>query len=124
MPAEFGLADNFVIGQIHCWRFYLIADRRKMVPPRMTTPVVVPILRHAKDVVQVLLANYAARIEHLVFERLNHSLNERRKLGDRAGVFLILQPVERNTSSNDSTYFVSWSRCRISHGRFSSCRCI
>ncbi|MCS7471332.1 sodium/glutamate symporter [Stieleria sp. ICT_E10.1] len=44
--------------------------------------------------------------------------------GDLAGVFLILHPVERNTSSNSSTYFVSWSRCRSSQVRPSSWRCI
>ncbi len=38
--------------------------------------MVVPVLRHAKDVVQVLLADHAKGIEHFMLERLNHPFDE------------------------------------------------
>ena len=42
----------------------------------MTTPMVVPVLRLAEDVVQVLLADHAERIQHLLLERLDYTLDK------------------------------------------------
>src|SRR6056297_4201310 len=116
MTTKFGVADDFVFGQIDSRRLAFIAHRRQVIATGMTAPEVIPVLRHSKDVIQVLLADHAERIEHLVLQCLNHPLDERLQVGWSRGGFLILQPVDQNTASKASTYFVSRSRCRSSQG--------
>jgi|SRR6056297_582407 len=106
------------------WQLAVITYRWQVTTAGMATPMVVPILRTPQNVIQVLLADHAKGVQHLVFQRLNPRSTNACRFGDRGAVFLILQLVDRNTSSKASTYFVSWSRCRSSQGRPSSCKCI
>ena len=43
----------------------------------MPASVIVPIRADFKDVVEMLLADHAERIEHFVLERLDYAFNER-----------------------------------------------
>jgi len=47
----------------------------------MATPMVLPILRNPQNVIQVLLADHAKSVEHLVLQCLNHPLDERLQVG-------------------------------------------
>jgi len=81
MPTKFGVADDFVFGQIDSRRLSLIAHRRQVIAPGMTASEVIPILRNPQNVVQVLLADHAKSVEHLVLQCLNHPLDERLQVG-------------------------------------------
>ena len=76
MPTEFAVTDDLRLGQIHDVRLPIVPHRRQMVPPGMPAPVIVPVLGHVKNVVQVLLADHAERVQDLVLERLDHPLDE------------------------------------------------
>ncbi len=77
MPAEFTLADDPRLLQINHWRITFIPHRRQIAPGRMTTTIVVPIRRAAKDVIEMLLAHYAKAVEYFMLQSLNHPFDVR-----------------------------------------------
>jgi len=70
------VADDLVFRQIHHRRLTRLPYRRQVLPSRMATPVVVPILAHPQEVVQMPFVHHAKRVEHLMLQRLNHPLND------------------------------------------------
>lgn len=77
MPTELSVANKSLLGQINYTWGALATNRRKLVSPRMSAAMVVPILRHAKDVVEMLLVDNAESIQNFVLERLNDALDKR-----------------------------------------------
>lgn len=77
MTAKFGVTDKLVLREIDSWNRYLLVYWRAMIPTGVTAAMVVPILRRAKDVVEMLLTDHAKGVEHLMFKRLNHPLYKR-----------------------------------------------
>ena len=59
MPAKFSVADHLVLVQINRCRRSLSARWRKMTSTRVSAAMVVPVLRHSKYVVHVLLTDHA-----------------------------------------------------------------
>ncbi len=47
-----------------------------MIPATVAAHEVVPILGHTKNEVQVSLVQYAKRVQHFVFDRLDHAFDE------------------------------------------------
>ena len=76
MSAEFTLADNLLIDRCNVWKLRFPMHRRKMVTGRMASPMIIPVLRDAKNMVQVLLTDDAESIQHFVLERLNYPLDK------------------------------------------------
>jgi hypothetical protein len=66
MPAEFAVADDLRLLQIYHWRITFIPYRRQVTTGGMATTIVVTFRLAAKDVIEVLLADHAKAIQHLV----------------------------------------------------------
>ena len=77
MTTEFTLANDLCRLQINHWRITFIPHRRQITSGRMTTTVIVPFRRAAKDVIEVLLTHYAKAVEHFMLQSLNHSFDMR-----------------------------------------------
>ncbi len=72
MPAKLAVANDSLLLQINDRRIVALTHRRQVTPGRMAPPVIVPVRRAAKDVIQVPFADHATAAEHLVLERLHH----------------------------------------------------
>jgi hypothetical protein len=77
VPAELAVADDLRLLQIYHWRITFIPHRRQVATSRMTSTIIVPIRRAAKDVIEVLLTHYAKAVEHFMLQRLNHPFDMR-----------------------------------------------
>ena len=77
VPAEFAVADDSRLLQINHWRITFIPHRRQITSGRMTTTVIVPFRRAAKDVIKMLLADHAKAVEHFMLQSLNHPFDVR-----------------------------------------------
>ncbi|MEZ6134234.1 MAG: hypothetical protein R3C53_04900 [Pirellulaceae bacterium] len=75
---------------------HTLPNWRKLVSPRMAAAVVIPILRNAKDVVQVALAEHARRVEDLVLEGLDDSFDEGLQVRDDHAVKLSVSRLHFN----------------------------
>ena len=72
MPAKLAVANDSLLLQINDRRIVALTHRRQVTPGRMAPPVIVPVRRAAKDVIQVPFSDHATAAEHLVLERLHH----------------------------------------------------
>jgi hypothetical protein len=77
VPTEFTVANDLCCLQINHWRITFIPHRRQVTLSRMTTAIIVPIRRAAKDVIEMLLAHYAKAVEHFMLQSLNHPFDVR-----------------------------------------------
>jgi len=66
--------------QINRRRRVTNANWWQMIPARMSSSKIVPVLPDFQDVVQLLLAYHAERVERLVLERLDDAFDERLKV--------------------------------------------
>lgn len=76
ISAKLAVAFDPMLRQIDHRRFAIVTNRRQVVAARVAAPTIIPVLRHAEDVVEMSLTHHAERVEHFVFQRLDHSLDE------------------------------------------------
>lgn len=53
VPAEFGVADECVLGQVNSRTLVIVSDRREMIPAGVAASAVVPIDADSQDVVEI-----------------------------------------------------------------------
>jgi hypothetical protein len=66
MPTELTVANDLCLLQINHCRITFIPHRRQVTTGRMATTIVITFRLAAKDVIEVLLADHAKAIQHLV----------------------------------------------------------
>lgn len=70
VTAQVGLAHYLVTTEVGDQRrFSIVTHRRQVTPARMAAPVIIPVLGHVKDVVQVPLAEHAEGVQHFGGDR-------------------------------------------------------
>lgn len=70
MAAEFAVADDLDFREIHDRRLIIVTYRWQVVATRMPAALIVPVLRHPKDVVQVVLVHHAECVADALLVRL------------------------------------------------------
>ena len=75
MTAKQGVAHHMLFRKRSEWERKFVPNRRQVIPFRMAAAFAVPILRRAKNSVQVLICHDAKRVKHFVFDCLDDSLD-------------------------------------------------
>lgn len=81
MPTKFAVADNLVLRQIDRRRILAALNGGQVVAARVTSAFVVPALPNGQDVVQLAFTHDAERVQNLVHESLDNTLDEGLQVG-------------------------------------------